>query len=70
MNIKNLFKKPNKSKKLEKAINEPLKAQTPSENKWLYPTDNFGKMEKGVVDDSKTYLRKFPKNEEKVFNIN
>jgi hypothetical protein len=29
-----------------------------TKNKWLYPTDSFGKLEKGVVYDSETYNRK------------
>jgi hypothetical protein len=33
----------------------PPKMQT--KNKWLYPTDNFGKLERGVVTDLKTYKR-------------
>lgn len=27
-----------------------------SKNKWLYPSDEFGQMEKGVVYDSNTYI--------------
>ncbi|MGV8944894.1 MAG: hypothetical protein ACOH1N_00565 [Lutibacter sp.] len=30
----------------------------PTKNKWLYPTDNFGKMEKGVVYESEHYISK------------
>ena len=26
-----------------------------TKNKWLYPTDEYGKMEEGVVYNSKTY---------------
>ena len=53
--IKNIFQKSNKPKAFEDEINEPLKPQTQSKNKWLYPTDEFGKMEEGTVSDSKTY---------------
>ena len=34
----------------EEEINKPLISQT--KNKWLYPTDEFGKMEEGVVYDA------------------
>lgn len=33
------------------------KSEIITKNKWLYPTDNLGKLEKGVEFDSKTYLR-------------
>ena len=42
----------NESKSLK--IDEVLKLDkvlVVTKNKWLYPTDNFGKMEKGVVKD-------------------
>ena len=29
-----------------------IKHKISKKNKWLYPTDNFGKLEKGVVDSS------------------
>jgi hypothetical protein len=33
-----------------------------SKNKWLYPSNEFGQMEKGVVYDSNTYIyEKFDK---------
>lgn len=69
--IKKIFKKPNKPKKFEQEINEPFKAQTRTKNKWLYPADEFGKMEEGVVYDSKTYVSNITKEEEqKKININ
>jgi len=34
-----------------------IKPKMPTKNKWLYPTDNFGKMKKGVVLDSVPYKR-------------
>lgn len=49
---KKLFKKSNKTKTFGQEINEPFKAQTHTKNKWLYPTDEFGKIEEGVIDDS------------------
>ena len=36
----------------EEEINEPLISQMKTKNKWLYPTDEFGKMEEGVVYDA------------------
>ena len=29
-----------------------IKHKISKKNKWLHPTDNFGKLEKGVVDSS------------------
>ena len=31
-----------------------IKPKMPTKNKWLYPIDNFGKLEKGVVYYSET----------------
>jgi len=31
-----------------------IKQEMPTKNKWLYTTDNFGKLEKGVVYCSET----------------
>lgn len=36
------------------AIQEQAEPGKPK-NKWLYPTDEFGKMEEGMVYESKTY---------------
>jgi hypothetical protein len=47
----------------EEEINEPLISQMKTKNKWLYPTDEFGKMEEGVVYDSKTYRTYIAKDE-------
>lgn len=33
-----------------------------TKNKWLYPTDEFGKMEKGIVYESLTYESGVNKN--------
>lgn len=34
-----------------------IKTAMTTKNKWLYPSDNLGKLEKGVEFESKTYLR-------------
>jgi type III secretory pathway component EscR len=34
-----------------------IKTAMTTKNKWLYPTDNLGKLEKGVEFESKIYLR-------------
>ena len=34
-----------------------IQPKMPTKNKWLYTTDSFGKMEKGVVHDQVTYKR-------------
>ena len=40
----------------EKPIDiEQIEPQEPTKNKWLYPTDEFGKLEKDMVYESKTY---------------
>ena len=41
------FTKQFKNKKITK--NNFTSQKTTTKNKWLYPTDSFGKMEKGVV---------------------
>jgi hypothetical protein len=33
-----------------------IKHKISKKNKWLYPTDNFGKLEKGVVDSTDNNL--------------
>jgi hypothetical protein len=38
----------------EEEINEPLISQMKTKNKWLYPTDEFGKMEEEVIYDAKS----------------
>jgi putative transcriptional regulator len=48
---------------IKEEINEPLISQTKTKNKWLYPADEFGKMEEGVVEDSKTYRTYITKDE-------
>ena len=32
-----------------------FKEKSVSQNKWLYPSEEFGQMEKGIVIDSRTY---------------
>jgi len=39
------FRKKNNTKQ------EVIPPKIETKNKWLYPTDNFGKLEKGVVND-------------------
>jgi hypothetical protein len=38
-----------------KRIKKPIQPEPVTKNKWLYPNDEFGKMEKGTVYESKTY---------------
>jgi hypothetical protein len=47
----------NKIEIIAKVVNAPLEphAKAVTKNKWLNPTDSFGKMEEGVVSDSKTH---------------
>jgi len=39
-----------------------IKPEIVTKNKWLYPTDEFGKMERGVVHDSITYVYELNEN--------
>jgi len=41
------------NKKKEKSDNKTNKMEISDRNKWLYPTDEFGKMETGVEFESK-----------------
>ncbi len=34
---------------------KPIEEIKTSKNKWLYPTDEYGKMERGKVYESQTY---------------
>lgn len=47
--LKNLESETSKEKILDEE-------KSVSKNKWLYPSDEFGQMEKGVVYDSNTYI--------------
>jgi hypothetical protein len=40
-----------------------------NKNKWLYPTDEIGKLEKGVEMESITYLRENPDKNPNDFTI-
>ncbi|WP_396171774.1 DUF6804 family protein [Flavobacterium sp.] len=54
-----------------KKIKKPSKIKQDNEtkNKWLYPTDDLGKLEKGVELDSITYLRENPDKNPNDFTI-
>ena len=47
----------NKTKMIAEVINAPIEphAIAVTQNKWLNPTDSFGKLEEGIVSDSKTH---------------
>ena len=44
-------------RKINNSNKKVIQPKMPTKNKWLYPTDSFGKMEKGVVHDQVTYKR-------------
>jgi hypothetical protein len=44
-------------KKIDNTKQKVIPPKMKTKNKWLYPTDNFGKLEKGVVNDLGTYKR-------------
>ena len=48
--------------KIEISDEENVNSLEPSKNKWLYPTDCFGYMEKGTVYDSMKYEREIDEN--------
>lgn len=50
-----LIKSNNANRKPTKRNKKLNKPEIASKNTWLYPTDEFGKMEKGTVYESKTY---------------
>ena len=46
-----------------------IKSEMTTKNKWLHPTDELGKLEKGVEFESKTYLREKKDTNSQDFNI-
>ncbi len=46
-----------------------IKPTITSKNKWLYPTDGFGILEKGVEFESKTYMYDKKENDNNDFTI-
>jgi hypothetical protein len=46
-----------------------IKPKVTTKNKWLYPTDEFGILEKGVEFDSKTYAQDIKENEPNTLTI-
>jgi hypothetical protein len=53
----------------QKETKSEIKTEIITKNKWLYPTDNLGKLEKGVEFESKTYLRDKKDTNSQVFTI-
>lgn len=53
---------PKIAKKIIPEIPKEIKPEMATKNKWLYPTDDFGKMEKGVVSESITYVYELNEN--------
>jgi predicted membrane protein len=72
-NIKKLQMKNNKANEnlMESDIEKQteIKPTITSKNKWLYPTDEFGIMEKGVEFESKTYVYDKKENDNNNFTI-
>lgn len=69
--IANTVKNNNANKNLImcETINQTeIKPKITTKNKWLYPTDEFGMLEKGVEFDSKTYAQNIKENEANNFN--
>ncbi len=53
----NQFENQVRKKDFIQNINE---VQNKTKNSWLYPTDQFGKMETGVANESQNYEREMP----------
>ncbi len=50
------YKRKNTKEEVIESDNIPqIQSITKTKNSWLYPTDEFGTLEKGVVHDSQTY---------------
>ena len=54
--------KPEISRQIIPDIALEIKPEMPTKNTFLYPTDEFGKMERGVVHDSITYVYELNEN--------
>ena len=48
---------------------EQAKPEKPTKNKWLFTTDNFGKLEKDIIYESKTYQSGIRESETAGFKI-
>lgn len=48
---------------------KPIEEIKTSKNKWLHPTDNYGKMERGKVYESQTYESGIKENKTVEFTI-
>ena len=54
----------------EKPIDiEQTESEKPAKNKWLYPTDEFGKLEKDMVYESKIYASGIRENVSETENL-
>ncbi|MFM2369955.1 MAG: hypothetical protein RL619_2272, partial [Bacteroidota bacterium] len=63
-------KKPNKNLMVSDIENQTaIKPIITPKNKWLYPTDEFGIMEKGVEFESKRYVYDKKENDNNNFTI-
>lgn len=49
--------------------NKQIEPEKTTKNKWLYPADEFGKMEKDVVYESKTYQSGIRENNGETENL-
>lgn len=55
--------------KTEKEDDEPIQPEETLRNSWLYTTDNFGRLEKDLVYDAKTYPTYLKEPEKNPFKI-
>ena len=64
------FKGKSRKEEINESDNIPqIQSITKTKNSWLYPTDEFGTLEKGVVHDSKTYKNEISDSNNKNFEI-
>ena len=54
---------------IDTEIPNEIQATPFPKNSWLYPTDTVGKLEKGVVIESKTYCYENEVNKDKSYTV-
>lgn len=54
---------------IEADIPNEIQATPVPKNSWLYPTDTVGKLEKGVVIESRTYCYETEMNKDKSYTV-
>ena len=64
------YKRKNTKEEINESDNIPqIQSITKTKNSWLYPTNEFGTLEKGVVHDSQTYKNEISDSNNQNFEI-